>query len=151
MTDALTARIRELDNKQAVHYFNIVAGGAEDAPSNEDLAEQFDVRPEAAEIELEGSSVGQTARDALMALASDPEGTKIVETAMAQPKDETQDFGLISGGAMLVFAYIAVTSGIKLKIGGLEIVKEGIAGGDQTGIAKDLMAALIKALSGQVS
>lgn len=147
MSQALFDRVGSLSDQAAIHYVNMLAAAA-DVPEPAAICKQLE-QPEAV-LTAESDDVegAQSARDALLLLSKVEGGAPIVEAVLAQPAPAAADFGLVSGPALLIVAYIAVTARIKIKIGGVEIEKEGIAGDKQIDLAKGVLTGFAKSVLG---
>lgn len=157
----LQDRIAGLDDKQAIHCVNLIASSLVDRsksiPQTSDelsavLKQSGEALPREVETlrdaELDGRRGGDAARDLLDVLAQAPDGAEIVGAALNAPPDETADFGLLTGPAIMIVAWLAVTGDIRVKIGGFEFQKAGISAKDQVAMGKQLLSALAKYVLG---
>ncbi len=165
MNTGIQARVDALSDKQAIHYFNQLASSPQkdaghDLPTSAAEADQR-VREAAAEAQprgvaelVGGSTVGRekashVARGLLAFLAgNDDEGALIVGAVLDGPPAETADFGILSGAAIMLFGWLAVTGDIHLKGRGFEYTKKGIPPAAQARLAKDFLGQLARLVGG---
>jgi hypothetical protein len=145
---ALTDRVRGLSDQETVYYLNLIAAAAVDRPEPGEICERLDQPRTILVAESDDVEGAQSAREALLLLSAVEGGAPVVEAALAQPAPKQADFGLVTGPALLIVAYIAVTARVKIKIGDIEIEKEGIAGDKQVELAKGFLSAFAKAVLG---
>jgi hypothetical protein len=157
MSEEIQRRINMLDNKQVIHYLNVVAN--EVPTSFEETLD--DLRKQASDISetlhpnfaanaedayMEGRDASDSARFLLHKVAESPGGAAIVSAAINQPPSFTADFGIVSGPVILLVAWLAVSGGIKIKIGGVEYEKDKLPSAKQIEIFKSLLPSLLKVL-----